>query len=99
MRLYVLVIPLLLVLELAASLERRAHEALFVLRHGCRPDDYRWVPEARGPAEPLPFPSEAAADTTTQPRRPRPGRLPAARRPRRDHGRPAPPLGPEACGP
>ena len=45
-----LMIPLLLVLGLAASLERRAHEALFVLRHGCRPDDYRWfsgAPAAR----------------------------------------------------
>src|SRR3954451_19810732 len=71
MRLYVLIIPLLLVLELAASLERRVHEALFVLRHGCRPDDYRWSPGARGPAEPLPFPPEAAVAATTERRRPR----------------------------
>ena len=71
MRLYVVVIPLLLLLELAAALERRAHEALFVLRHGCRPDDYRWFPGVRGPAEPLPFPSETTADAGTQPRRPR----------------------------
>ena len=59
---YVLAVPLLLVLELAAALERRAHEALFVLRHGCRPDDYRRFPRVHGPAEPLPFPSETAAD-------------------------------------
>src|SRR3954447_266467 len=71
MRLYVVVIPLLLLLELAVALERRVHEALFVLRHGCRPDDYRWFPGAHGPAEPLPFPSETAADAATQPRRPR----------------------------
>src|SRR3954447_13212116 len=71
MRLYVVVIPLLLLLELAVALERRVHEALFVLRHGCRPDDYRWFPGVHGPAEPLPFPSETAADAATQPRRPR----------------------------
>src|SRR3954451_22131151 len=71
MRLYVLVIPLLFVLGLAATLERRVHEALFVLRHGCRPDDYRWFPGVHGPAEPLPFPSETAADAATQPPRPR----------------------------
>src|SRR5690349_10990244 len=67
-RLYVVVIPLLLLLGLAASLERRVHEALFVLRHGCRPDDYRWSPGVHGPAEPLPFPPEAAADAATRPR-------------------------------
>src|SRR3954469_11004932 len=71
MRLYVVVIPLLLLLELAVALERRVHEALFVLRHGCRPDDYRWFSGVRGPAEPVPFPSETAADAATQPRRPR----------------------------
>ena len=48
-----------------AALERRAHEALFVLRHGCRPDDYRWFPGVHGPAEPLPFPSETATDAAT----------------------------------
>src|SRR5690349_24115650 len=71
MRRYVLVIPLLFLLELAVALERRVHEALFVLRHGCRPDDYRWSPGVRGPAEPLPFPPEAAADAAAGPRRPR----------------------------
>jgi hypothetical protein len=38
-----LTIPLLIVLGLAASLERRLHHALFVARYG-DPDDLRWLP-------------------------------------------------------
>ena len=40
----VLAIPLLLVLGLAVSVERRIHHALFVLRYG-DPDDLRRVPD------------------------------------------------------
>lgn len=43
-----LTIPLLIVLGLAASLERRLHRALFVARYG-DPDAFRPVP-GRGPA-------------------------------------------------
>ena len=69
MRLYVLAIPLLLVLGLAAALERRVHEALFVLRHG-GPDAFGWPPEA-------------ADEPRARPRRSpsRPGPRPATRRP------------------
>ena len=69
---YVLAIPLLLVLGLAAALERRVHEALFVLRHGGR-DAFGWPPEAAdepcAPAAPVPL-SPGAATGHAAPGRP-----------------------------
>ena len=76
MYLYVLAVPLLLVLELAAALERRVHEALFVLRHRHDPELLRLLaPEAaarQGLVEPTGLgPEVAIPEGATPARRPR----------------------------
>ena len=49
----VLAIPLLLVLGLAAAVERRVHHALFVGRHG-DPDTFLRAPNGGAVARPIP---------------------------------------------
>ena len=58
---YVLAISLLLVLGLAAALERRVHHALFVLRHGGW-EAVGWPPEPRATAAPIPLSPGVAAE-------------------------------------
>jgi uncharacterized protein (TIRG00374 family) len=71
---YLLVIPVLLVLELAVAVERRVHELVFAVRYGRK--DLSWWPtepaaRALTPAEPLRFAPEAALpEATTRQRRP-----------------------------
>ena len=50
---HLLMIPLLLVLGLAASVERRVHHVLFLARHG-DPDTLLRAPVAGAAARPLP---------------------------------------------
>jgi len=50
---HLLMIPLLLVLGLAASVERRVHHALFLARHG-DPDTLLRAPVAGAAARPVP---------------------------------------------
>src|SRR3954449_8448348 len=73
---YLLVIPVLLILELAVAVERRGHEGGFAARDG-RKDPPGWPTEpavrALAPAEPLRFAPEAALPEATA-RRYRPGR-------------------------
>src|SRR4051812_6599717 len=73
---YLLVIPVLLILELAVAVERRIHELVFAVRYGLK--DPPWWPtepaaRALAPAEPLRFAPEAALPEATARQR-RPGR-------------------------
>ena len=73
---YLLLLPVLLILELAVAVERRVHEAAFALRHGGRYPSW-WPTEPAGrpatPAELISFEPEAALPEGASPRR-RPGR-------------------------
>src|SRR5689334_19587165 len=72
---YLLVIPVLLILELAVAVERRIHKLVFAVRYG-RNDPPWWLTEPAetlATAEPLRFAPEGALPEATA-RRHRPGR-------------------------